>query len=344
VLARGELQQTRDGGAHWAPAMPGVARTTIHQLVVEGGAGPVMLAHTAAGVSISHDEGRSWAPLDTGGAFDATGVRRLFSDEAGGTFVWTKTGLFRRTTADRSWRRVAIEAERDVKLAFARSEPAFVYAIGDQTLRVSRDGGRAWSPLPTPLDGQVFGSLSVAPAPHDPSKLMIGGRCLMGPCAVWRSVNAGASWEQVFSTAEHAMPTLAPVWDPVDPKTIYVLVDNIGVGGGGGLAHKSVDGGATWSEVSLRGLIYYFTVLPTRPSTVFAQTPDFSGRGRYLLHRSTDAGRSWTDSQAGLARDETVTAMAVDPRDPRRVYAAVDTRGLFVSADGGASWLSTAAR
>lgn len=322
LYARGGdvIYRSRDAGGHW---------TAIHRdLEVVTGDTPVIVSPTSpAGAYVlargelqhTRDGGAHWTPAMPG--VSRTTIHRL-AFEGGARpalLAYTTTGVSVSYDSGRTWARFAtrgaVDAERDVKI------------------KVS-----------TPLDGHLFGAASLAVSPHDPRSLVVGGRCLPGSCSVWRSADGGTSWEQAFSTAEYSMPTLLPTWDPADPKTIYVLVDNIGVGGGGGIAHKSADGGATWSELPLQGLIYFFTVLPTRPSTIFAQTPDFSGRGHYALYRSTDAGRTWTDSQDGLPRDETVSAMTVDPRDPRRLYAAVDTRGLFVSADGGASWISTAAR
>ncbi|MGA9544728.1 MAG: glycoside hydrolase, partial [Candidatus Sulfotelmatobacter sp.] len=59
---------------------------------------------------------------------------------------------------------------------------------------------------------------------------------------------------------------------------------------------------------------------------------------------STDAGKTWT--HLGLRDGFQIPALAIDPRDPNRVFAAVlghpygpnEERGLFRSTDGGQTW------
>ncbi len=61
------------------------------------------------------------------------------------------------------------------------------------------------------------------------------------------------------------------------------------------------------------------------------------------VSRSDDGGATWTRADAGLDAPP-VRALAVDPVDPRRVYAAtrddLETPGdgVWVTGDGGAGW------
>jgi photosystem II stability/assembly factor-like uncharacterized protein len=59
------------------------------------------------------------------------------------------------------------------------------------------------------------------------------------------------------------------------------------------------------------------------------------------VFRSTDEGRSWTAARGGLPKGNTteqvITALAVDPRRPRIVYAGT-YYGPYVSRDGGVHW------
>src|SRR6185437_5769588 len=70
--------------------------------------------------------------------------------------------------------------------------------------------------------------------------------------------------------------------------------------------------------------------------------PDLSvGDGMY---KSTDGGKSW--AHVGLPDSQQIPALAVDPHDPNRVFAAVlghpygpsAERGIYRSTDGGQSW------
>ena len=70
--------------------------------------------------------------------------------------------------------------------------------------------------------------------------------------------------------------------------------------------------------------------------------PDLSvGDG---IYKSTDAGKTWT--HLGLRDAQQIPALAVDPRNPNRVFAAAlghpygpnEERGIFRSTDGGQTW------
>ncbi|MGB7864779.1 MAG: glycoside hydrolase, partial [Candidatus Sulfotelmatobacter sp.] len=89
-------------------------------------------------------------------------------------------------------------------------------------------------------------------------------------------------------------------------------------------------------------------VAPSNPNIIYVASgeglhrPDLSvGNG---IYKSTDAGKTWT--HLGLREGEQIPALAIDPRDPNRVFAAVlghpygpsEERGLFRSTDGGESW------
>ena len=62
------------------------------------------------------------------------------------------------------------------------------------------------------------------------------------------------------------------------------------------------------------------------------------------IYKSTDAGKTWM--HLGLRDGFQIPALAIDPRDPNRVFAAVlghpygpnEERGLVRSTDGGQSW------
>lgn len=59
-----------------------------------------------------------------------------------------------------------------------------------------------------------------------------------------------------------------------------------------------------------------------------------TGRGVYV---SSDDGRSFAEISLGTGRQRNVRTVAVDPADPRRLFAGT-AAGLLVSEDGGATW------
>ena len=138
--------------------------------------------------------------------------------------------------------------------------------------------------------------------------------------------------------------TRAAVGVPSQPNVFYVGQVNGGV-------WKSDDYGRTWNPIfdhESTQSIGAIAVAASDPNVVYVASgeglhrPDLSvGNG---IYKSTDAGKTWT--HLGLRDGEQIPALAVDPRDPNRVYAAVlghpygpsEERGLYRSTDGGQNW------
>ena len=110
-----------------------------------------------------------------------------------------------------------------------------------------------------------------------------------------------------------------------------------GTSRGSGL-FRSMDGGASWRRAG--GALDRLSVLavavdPSRPQIVY------TGTGGEGIFRSTDGGGTWAPSNQGLpsfgGHYSVVKALVIDPRAPRRVFAATQA-GLYLSRDRGASW------
>lgn len=135
--------------------------------------------------------------------------------------------------------------------------------------------------------------------------------------------------------------TRAVAGDPTRPSVMYIGVCNGGV-------WKSTDYGRVWTPIfdaQPTQSIGAIAVAPSDPSVLYVGSgeglhrPDLSvGDG---IYRSNDAGATWT--HLGLRDAQQIPALAVDPRDPDRVFAAVlghpygpsAERGLYLSTDGG---------
>ena len=129
-----------------------------------------------------------------------------------------------------------------------------------------------------------------------------------------------------------------------EPNVFYIGAVNGGV-------WKSNDYGRTWEAIfdnEPTQSIGAIAVPPSDPNLVYVASgeglrrPDLSvGNG---IYKSTDGGKTW--SHLGLRDGEQIPALAVDPRDANRVFAAVlghpygpnAERGIFRSTDGGLSW------
>jgi len=138
--------------------------------------------------------------------------------------------------------------------------------------------------------------------------------------------------------------TRAATGVPSQPNVFYVGQVNGGV-------WKSDDYGVTWKPIfdhEPTQSIGAIAVAPSDPNIIYVGSgeglhrPDLSvGNG---IYKSTDAGKTWT--HLGLRDGQQIPALAIDPRDPNKVFAAVlghpygpnEERGIYRSTDGGQTW------
>jgi len=138
--------------------------------------------------------------------------------------------------------------------------------------------------------------------------------------------------------------TKAAAGVPGKPGLFYVGAVNGGV-------WRTDDYGRTWTPIFdglPTGSIGAIAVAPSNPDVIYVgsgeglQRPDLStGDGVY---KSTDGGKTWR--HLGLRDAQQIPQIAVDPRDPDRLFVAVlghpygpnEERGVFRSVDGGATF------
>jgi photosystem II stability/assembly factor-like uncharacterized protein len=297
--------RTTDAGAHW----------TAVGLRPDGKVGALAAAGTSLYASLAPD------------LHNPGGV--LASGDGGATWQPRNTGLTTQQALD-----VAIDPHH----------PNVLWAATGMTgLYRSTVGGQAWDlatqppvppdvPLIAPFTGVAFSSDGAILY-----TLFNGG--------LWTSDDAGVSWRLVLgpeTTTPRAFVSLL-LTDSQDAATLYAK----GVSG----FFASHDSGATWQALN-PGFDCSFNTLaiaPSAPATLYAggamnsASPSFGCHlTRAALVRSTDGGATWTRADSGLA-GEGVLSLAVDPLDPRILYATSGGRfgnptGVSKSLDGGATW------
>src|SRR5271170_2094189 len=131
---------------------------------------------------------------------------------------------------------------------------------------------------------------------------------------------------------------------PGQPGVFYIGQVNGGV-------WKSNDYGRTWNPIfdeEPSQSIGAIAVAASDTNVVYVASgeglhrPDLSvGDG---IYKSTDSGKTW--QHLGLRDGQQIPALAIDPRDPNRLFAAVlghpygpsEERGIYRSIDGGQTW------
>lgn len=198
----------------------------------------------------------------------------------------------------------------------------------------------------------------VAVHPSDQSTWYVA----VGSGNVWKTTNAGTTWTPVFDDQSSYSIGCVTI-DPSHPSTVWVGTgENVGgrhVGYGDGV-YRSLDGGATWTNMGLGESEHIGTILvdPRDSDTVLvaAQGPLWSPGGDRGLYKSTDGGQTWKRVLDG--GDETgseytgVNEVVRDPENPDVLYASTHQHfrntaalinggplsGIHKSTDNGETW------
>ncbi|HKV10219.1 MAG TPA: hypothetical protein VJ725_18905 [Thermoanaerobaculia bacterium] len=321
---RGEVQDditlwvSRDGGNRWRkrnlpPFLP--------DLVIGSDA---LYAFTREQLAQSLDGGWTWSSVFRLPADESPPARLSFQagDPSHMTFV-VGHQIFRSEDGSRSWRQM-IEAPAGINDVWTDpARPGRKIAVGGDVL-LSTDDGRSW----TRTSASLYAELLVS----------AGGRTLFaGGCGVYRSRNAGKTWQEVLPCSSRHGPkggryVQKMEVDPAHPQEVYALTfldrdfyPNHGpLNGLPSLLWRSRDGGATWKQIATE--IDAFA-LDRSHSRLYAS------RELDLLV-SDDGGDTWRSLPQMPAP---VTDLAAPAGLPDTLYAAANP-ALRRSRDGGRTW------
>jgi photosystem II stability/assembly factor-like uncharacterized protein len=144
---------------------------------------------------------------------------------------------------------------------------------------------------------------------------------------VYRSIDAGASWERLPALSRKQVWSLA-YW-PTDGNVIAAGTQD-GV-------FLTRDGGERWVQISSSDSagpkpVVSLAFDPAHPSILYAGTP-------HLSWKTTNGGATWRALRRGMEEDSDIFSIAVDKTRPGRLFAGACS-GLYRSLDGGNSWTS----
>lgn len=285
------------------------------------------------GVQRSRDAGEHWEAMNYGLPVHCD-VRALAAhpQHHGLLFAGTDRGCFRSQDGGMSWKPIRAIDEtvevwglyicpQDPHLMFAGTHPAQVYC--------SRDGGLTWMQLPLelPATARVTG---IAVDPEDTDTVYLG----IEVGGLLRSVDGGRRWETINEGLTdpdvHSLCVSAS-----SPPTLHVATASD--------IFRSGDWGEHWEALRLKDrlpMTYVRTLMvaPDNHELLYATAgmAPFGDEG--ALYRSTDLGRTWTRFQSDVALHSTLWTIAINPLQPRRIFAGTLLGQLLRSFDGGRVW------
>jgi len=171
---------------------------------------------------------------------------------------------------------------------------------------------------------------------------------------VYKSLDAGKTWKRMgLELSEHLGQILI---DPRNSNTVYVAAQGplFSAGGERGL-YKTTDGGTTWTRslfISENTGITDMVFDPRNPDVIYAAGYQrrrhvgqaIGGGPEGGIHKSTDAGKTWTKLGGGLPTGDVGRAgLAIEGRtSPVAVYALIEASnsqsGFYRSIDDGTTW------
>jgi photosystem II stability/assembly factor-like uncharacterized protein len=226
--------------------------------------------------------------------------------------------------------------------------------VSAQTLPPEMLGGLQWRGIGPAATGGRIADLAVSEAPGEPTTVYVA----TATGGVFKSDNAGVSFAPVFDRAGGMMSIGAVAVAPSDLSVVWVgtgEADNRQSSSWGDGVYKSVNGGLTWRKMGLDETRHIGKILidPSNPNIVWIAAVGhlWGSNAERGVFKTTDGGATW---KKVLYKDENTGAidLAMDPRDPKVVFAALYQRqrkgwgfngggpgsGIFRTTDGGATW------
>ncbi|MDH5598584.1 MAG: glycosyl hydrolase, partial [Cyclobacteriaceae bacterium] len=186
---------------------------------------------------------------------------------------------------------------------------------------------------------------------HEPNTFYHGAQHLL------RTRDGGISWEEISpDLTRNEKAKQGKMGGPYTNEAVgaenygtlsYVMESPqekgvIWTGSDDGLVHITRDGGATWQNVTPKGLaeclINSIEVSPHDPATAYIATTRYKFNDYTPgLYKTTNYGKSWTNISSGIPYGSFTRVVREDP-SARNVLFAGTEKGMYVSHDGGKVW------
>jgi hypothetical protein len=303
----------------------------------------VYIGTASGGVWKSVNAGTNWLPLTDELPSLNNGVLTLDPSSPQTVLVGTGEyqtgslgdGVFRSTDAGATWQRIATAAvgTRCSGLAVSPSDSQVIHFTGDLGYWRTANGGTTWTRI---LTGDCS-ALEVDPTNAQRVFAAVNGG------GIYRSLNGGATMTRLTSPGLPTSGFDRIVMD-MSASNPQIMIAAFLSGGGVSTVVKTVDGGATWTSISMVSFCSpqcwydaYVAIDATDPNRMFAGgvDPRYATAG---VLRSINGGTTWTEVSAGgngLHPDHHAIAFG-----PGGVIWEGNDGGISKSTNGGTTWIN----
>lgn len=271
--------------------------------------------------------------------------------DSGTDTLGTPYGLHESFDSGESW--APVQAFKGIECWRVTFDPKLSgrYYVGTRPAAIYRteDGGKSFAKLTDNLPQTCYGIglpriTSIVLHPNDPDfifvSIEIGG--------FYRSLDGGASWEQVLNTVETPVPNGAvyglngrmdghySVFSGGETDRIFASTPDG--------PYFSEDRGQTWADLPLLQVFpkqyhHDLTIKLDDPNTLFYGVGDDTVGTQGSMLRSRDRGATWSAANFPVPCNSPIWCFAQHPSNPERIITATHNGLLFGSEDAGDSWL-----
>lgn len=312
-----------------------VFRGNLHDDVHDLGFHPVgnkLWAATDGGVYSSTDNGANWTSH-----FESMNVSQFYRmavspDDFTNMIAGAQDNGVKQRTGNTSFFDQVLGAD-GFTVGYDAASSSVLYAITNQDVRRSTNGGANWSTITPNPPGNVSNPFAMSLAPHT----SLGDALFVGSDSTWRTTNGGGSWNSSTIDAGWFLRTC-----PSNGNRVYAA-GGTSFRATSGILRRSDDGGVTWPSANILSSnpgfpgtypkITSINVDPTNSLRVWITFGGFTPNVK--VYYSSDGGENWVN-RSGTLPNVPINCIVLDNNN--NAYVGTDN-GVYYRGSQTTEWV-----